>query len=76
MLRGHDIIVYEGLRNFLYKNGINNKNCNVIRFRGNRKYRKHVQWDDIQDAFTPSTAIFWFISDETIYLNKILMFDT
>ena len=43
------------------------KKCNVIRFRGNRK---HVKWDDIQDALTPPTAIFLFISDETIYLNK------
>ena len=34
------------------------KKCNVIRFRGNQKYRKHVQWDEIQDALTPSTAIF------------------
>ena len=43
--------------------------CNVIRFRGNQKYRKHVHGDDIQDALSPSTAIFWFISDETIYQN-------
>ena len=32
--------------------------CNVIRFRGNQKYRKHVYGDDIQDALSPSTAIF------------------
>ena len=70
MLRGHKNIVYGDLRIFLYKNGIYQKNYNVIRFRGNQKYQKHVQWDDIQDALTPSTAIFRFISDETIYLNK------
>ena len=32
--------------------------CNEIRFRGNQKYRKHVRGDDIQDALSPSTAIF------------------
>ena len=32
--------------------------CNVIRFRGNQKYRKHVHGDDIQVALSPSTAIF------------------
>ena len=57
MLRGHNNIVYGDLRNFLYKNGIYQKNYNVIRFRGNRKNQKHVQWDDILDAITPSTAI-------------------
>ena len=31
---------------------------NVIRFRGNRKYRNRVHVDDIQDALSPSTAIF------------------
>ena len=40
--------------------------CNVIRFRGNQKNRKHVHGDDIQDALSASTAIFRFISDETI----------
>ena len=34
------------------------------------KYRKHVHGDDIQDALSPSTAVFRFISDETIYQNK------
>ena len=58
MLREHNNIVYGGLHNFLYKNGIYKHNCNVIRFRGNRKYRKHVKWYDIQDALTPSTALF------------------
>ena len=58
--------------NFLYKNGLYKKNCNVIRFRGNQKYRKHVHEDDIQDALSPSTATFLFISDETIYKNKSL----
>ena len=70
MLRGHNNIVFGDLRNFLYKNGIYLKKYNVIRVRGNQKYQKHVQWDDIQDALTSSTAIFLFISDETIYLNK------
>ena len=32
--------------------------CNVIRFRGNKNYRKHVRGDDIQDVLGPSTAIF------------------
>ena len=32
--------------------------CNVIRFLGNQKYRKHVHGDDIQDALSPSTALF------------------
>ena len=31
---------------------------NVIRFPGNQKYRKHVRGDDIQDALSPSIAIF------------------
>ena len=44
----------------------------IIRFRRNQKYRKHVHGDDIQDALSPSTAIFWFISDETTYQNKSL----
>ena len=44
--------------------------CNVIRFRVIQKYRKHVYGDDIRDALSPSTAIFGFISDETIYQNK------
>ena len=44
--------------------------CNVIRFRRNKKNRKHVHVDDIQDVLSPSTAIFCFISDETIYQNK------
>ena len=32
--------------------------CNVIRFRGNQKYQRHVHGADIQDALSPSTAIF------------------
>ena len=32
--------------------------CNVIRFHGNQKHRKHVHGDDIQDALSPSTARF------------------
>ena len=58
MLRGHNNIKYGDLGNFLYQNGIYPKNYNVITFRGNRKYQKYVQWDDKQDALTPSTAIF------------------
>ena len=46
------------------------KKCNVIRFRGNEKYWKHAHGDDIQDALSPTAAIVWFISYETIYLNK------
>ena len=65
MFRGHNNIVYEGRRNFLYKNGLKNV-CNVIRFRGNQKNRKHVHGDDTQDALSSSTAIFRFIPDETI----------
>ena len=67
MFRRHNIIVYGGLRNFLYKNGVYIFFCNaiyVITFRGNQKYRKHVHGDDIQDAFSPSSAIFCFISDK------------
>ena len=32
--------------------------------------KNHVDRDDIQGTFSPSTAIFWFISDDTIYQNK------
>ena len=32
--------------------------CNVIRFRGNQKYRKHVHGDYIQDALSILTATF------------------
>ena len=58
MFTDHDTMVYGGIRNFLYKNGLNKHVCNVIRFRGNKKYPKHVYGDDIQDALSPSTAIF------------------
>ena len=58
MFRGHNHIVYEGQRNFLYKNGFYKNVCNVIRFFGNKKYRKRVNGDDIQDALSTSTAIF------------------
>ena len=70
MFRGHKNIVYGGICNFLYKNGLYKNVCNGIRFRGYQKYLKHVRRDDIQDALSPSTAIFRFISDETIYQNK------
>ena len=70
MFREHNYIVYGGVRNFLYKNGLCKQFCNVIRFRVNQKYQKHVHGDDIQDALSPLTAIFYFISDETIYQNK------
>ena len=32
--------------------------CNVIRFRGRQKQRKHVQGNDIQNELSPSIAIF------------------
>ena len=70
MFRVHNNIVNGGRRNFLYNNGINKNICNVFRFRGNQKFRKHDHQDDIQDALSPSTAIFCFISNETIYQNK------
>ena len=52
MFRGHNNIVYGGLRNVLYKNGFNTNVCNVIRFRRNQTYRKHVHEDDITDALS------------------------
>ena len=58
MFRGHNNIVYEGRRNFLYKNGFYKNVCNVIRFRGDQNYRKHVNGDDIHEALSPLTAIF------------------
>ena len=59
MFRGHNNIVYGGILNFLYKNGCYRNVCNVIRFLGNKKkYQEHVSGDDIQDALSPSTAIF------------------
>ena len=61
MFRGHKNIVYGGIRNFLYKNGHYKNVCNVIRFRGNKKYRKHVRGDDKQDALSSSTAIFFYL---------------
>ena len=70
MFRGHNNIVYGGIRNFLYKNGLYKNVCNVIRCCGYQNYLKHGRGDDIQDALSPSTAIFRFISDETIYQNK------
>ena len=45
-------------RNFLYKNGLYKNVCDVIIFRENQKYRKHVRGNDIQDALSLSTAIF------------------
>ena len=57
MFRVHNDFVYGGIGNFLYKNGCYKHVCNVIRFRGNQKYRKHVHGDDIEDALSPSTAI-------------------
>ena len=70
MFRGHNNIVYEGRRSFLYENGLYKNVCNVIRFCGNQNFRKHVHGDCIQDATSPSSAIFLFFSDETIYQNK------
>ena len=57
---GDIIITYmEVKRHFLYKNGLNKNVCNVIRFRENKKYRKHVRGDEIQNALSPSIAIFF-----------------
>ena len=58
MFMGHNNNIYGGLSKFLYKNGFYKKVFKVIEFRGNQKYRKHVRGDDIQDAFSPSTALF------------------
>ena len=44
--------------------------CNVIGFRGNQNIKNMSYRDDIQDALSPSTAIFRFISDEKIYEDK------
>ena len=52
MFTRHNNIVYGGIRNYLYKNGLYTNVCNVIKFRGKKKYRKHVHRDDIQDALT------------------------
>ena len=55
---------------FLYKNGLYTKFCNVISFRENQKYRKHVHGDDIQDALSHSTAIFgFFMMKQYIRIN-------
>ena len=58
MCRVHNNIVYGGIRNFLFLNGLCKYFYNVIRFRGNQKYRKHVDGDYIQDALSPLTATF------------------
>ena len=56
MLRGHNNIVCGIL---CTRMDFTKNICNVIRFRGNKKYRKLVHGDDIQDALSPSTAIFF-----------------
>ena len=44
--------------------------CSVIRFRGNQKYQRHVHGDDIEDALSPSTAIFdLFLMKQYIRIN-------
>ena len=43
---------------FCTRNEFTKHVCNVIRFRGNQKYQKHVHGDDIQDTLSASTAIF------------------
>ena len=58
MFRGHNNIVFGGLSNFMYKNTLYKNVCNVIIFRGNKKYQKHDHGDDIQDTLSPLTAIF------------------
>ena len=59
MFGGHNNIVYGGICDFLYKDGRYKNVCNVIRFCGNKKFRKLVLGYDIQDALSPSTAIFF-----------------
>ena len=61
MFRGHKNVVYGGLRNFPYKNGLYKNVCNVIRFRENEKYRKDVHGDDIQDALSGRLAFAHFL---------------
>ena len=58
MFRGNNNIVYGVLRNFLYKNVLYKNVCNVVRFPGNQEYQNYVHGDDVQDALSPSTAIF------------------
>ena len=43
---------------FRTKKGLCKNIFNVTRFRGNKKYQKHVHGDDMQHALSPSTAIF------------------
>ena len=69
MFRGHNSIGYGGLRNFLYKNGVYKLFCNVIRFRGNQKYRKHVHGDDIQGALALQLLYFDFMMKQHIRIN-------
>ena len=72
MFRGHDNNVYGGICNFLYKNGLQ-FSCvmsldfaeikNIENMSMGMIYRMHYN-------VSSSTAIFLFISDETIYQNK------
>ena len=67
---GHSNIVYGGMCNFLYKKCLYKLFCNVIRFRGNQKYRKHVRGDDIQDALSPQPLYFdLFLMKQYIKIN-------
>ena len=43
--------------------------CNVIRFQGRQKQRKHVQGNNIQDALSSSTYLYLI---KRYYLNKSL----
>ena len=73
MFKGSIIIPYmDVLTIFCTRN--NTKNVwYFIRFYGRQKQRKRAQWNYIEDAFSPSTAICWLICDETIYYqNKSL----
>ena len=70
MFSGHNNIIYGGLSKFLYKNGFYKKVFKVIEFRGNQKYRKHVRWDDIHDAFSPQLFYFdLFLMKQYIRVN-------
>ena len=66
MFRGHNNIVYGKLCSFLYKNGLYKNVCDVIRFRGHQSNEKMSKGMTYRTQVSPSTAIFWFISDYTL----------
>ena len=55
---GHIVISYMEVGEIFCTRMEFTKIYNVIKFRGNKKYRKHVHGDDIKDALSPSTDIF------------------